>query len=208
MPPIFNKAKSYSHAQHARNKDNQRATKPIDFNIGDYVLWATVDTIQKLGKLEVTWRGPFTIVDTVSHHVFTIQHLIDGKQTNVHASRLKFYRDATMVLTKELNAHVAGQGFLFDISHLVDIRYSRQLRGFETLVHWSGFEEVDRTWEPFTRLWVDIPQVVFHFLSTFSLRNSRNRAITKALTKQHHEQIKATAMSKPSMNLDSLLRQF
>ena len=44
-----------------------------------------------LGKLEVTWRGPFEVVDMVSTHVFVICHLVDSKRRKVHTTRLKFY---------------------------------------------------------------------------------------------------------------------
>ena len=43
--------------------------------------------------MDVTWVGPYMVVDAHARQSFTVQHLITKKRRRVHASRLKFYHD-------------------------------------------------------------------------------------------------------------------
>ena len=96
-------------------------------------------------------------MDTVPTHVFVIRHLIDDKRREVHASRLKFYQDASLSISAQLQHHITSQGFTFDVSTLLDIRLNTSTRIYEVKVQWLGFEDDDISWEPFLRLLKDVP---------------------------------------------------
>ncbi|OWZ09834.1 hypothetical protein PHMEG_00017400 [Phytophthora megakarya] len=73
------------------NKKQRRGERLVNFIVGDYVLRSRVD--EKVGnKLLVTMIGPFVITRADSHS-FCVKNLITGAESDVHASRLKFYAD-------------------------------------------------------------------------------------------------------------------
>ena len=122
-------------------------------------------------------------MDTVSTHVFVIRHLIDNKRREVHASRLKFYQDASLNISTELQHHITSQGFTFDVSTLLDIRLNTSTRIYEVKVRWLGFEDDDISWEPFLRLLKDVPIMLLHFLEQFITTGSKSKALVKRLLK-------------------------
>lgn len=154
-----------------------------NFDIGDFVLWSRADSTTSLEKLQFIWRGPFQIVDTMSDHVFRIEHLTSKKQFTVHASRLKFYHDRSLNVTAELEEHVNTQGFMYTIECLNDFRWNLTSKRWEFQVLWSGFDESEATWEPFLTLLKDIPELLYMFLST----TTKKQDVTKLLRKHRKE---------------------
>ncbi|KAG3107308.1 hypothetical protein PI124_g14176 [Phytophthora idaei] len=71
-----------------RNKKNHRSAQPVNFHIGDYVLWSCVDAKVHVNKLAVKWIGPYHVVGAKANS-FDIEHMLTGATRNVHASRLK-----------------------------------------------------------------------------------------------------------------------
>ncbi|KAG3092014.1 hypothetical protein PI124_g15330 [Phytophthora idaei] len=47
--------------QTKRNKNNQRGAKPVNFHVGDYVLWSRVQAKTRVNKLSVKWVGPYRV---------------------------------------------------------------------------------------------------------------------------------------------------
>ena len=87
--------------QQLLNMEQQRVSQEVNFEIGDYVLRSRVDDKLQDDKLNVTWVGPYHVVEAHQHQAFTVQHLITKKQRRVHASRLKFYHDESLNISEQ-----------------------------------------------------------------------------------------------------------
>ncbi|OWZ19918.1 hypothetical protein PHMEG_0005743 [Phytophthora megakarya] len=71
-------------------------------------------------KLLSQWIGPFKVIE-VRPHSFVIQHLITGREYDVHSSRLKFYADSELNQTTELMELVSRQGMVLGVEAYVII---------------------------------------------------------------------------------------
>ncbi|POM60306.1 hypothetical protein PHPALM_30853 [Phytophthora palmivora] len=140
--------------QRLLNKKRERGENLVNFTEGDFVLRSRVDEKHK-NKLQVTWIGPYRVVRADAHS-FRVQHLITGEEHDVHASRLKFYADSNLNVTEELLEHVAAQGILLAVDKLKAHRWNAEIRDFEVLVAWKGFENIEDSYEPMEGLAVDI----------------------------------------------------
>ncbi|KAG2917224.1 hypothetical protein PC114_g7202 [Phytophthora cactorum] len=96
--------------QRLLNKKRERGENLVNFAVGDYVLRSRVDERQE-NKLQVTWVGPYRVVRADTHS-FTVEHLVTGELTDVHASRLKTYADDSLEVTEVLLEHVTSQGIV------------------------------------------------------------------------------------------------
>ncbi|KAE8960795.1 hypothetical protein PF011_g29976 [Phytophthora fragariae] len=150
--------------QRLLNKKRERGENVINFTEGDYVLRSRVD--EKSGnKLLVTWVGSYRVLRADAHS-FLIQHLITGAELDVHASRLKFYADASLDVTEELREHISSQGIVLAIEKLKEHRWSDQIRDYEVLVQWKGLEAIEDSYEPLTSLARDVPVLVTKYVAT------------------------------------------
>jgi hypothetical protein len=85
------KENSRRKAQETRNKHKKPVQ--VNFDIGDFVLVATVNPKD---KLESRWKGPYRIVEVINMYVFKVEHLLTRKTKEVHAVRLRFFKDAEL----------------------------------------------------------------------------------------------------------------
>ncbi|OWY93033.1 hypothetical protein PHMEG_00037716 [Phytophthora megakarya] len=145
------------------------------YDIGDYVLYADVWAHTR-AKLRVKWCSPVQVVKAVSSWIFTVKNLITGDDREVHASRIKFYNDATLDVSEDLLHHIAHNSEGHVVAEILDSRYSESEKRFELLVSWRGLSNADDSWEPATTLLEDIPVMVKHFV-----RAHRRTAETKNL---------------------------
>ena len=76
-----------------------------------------MDVAQPASKLRVTWVGPYRVVSALEHS-YVIKHLLTDQEREVHASRMKFYRDVSLNVTEELLAHVANRGMLLTVREI------------------------------------------------------------------------------------------
>ncbi|GMF44393.1 unnamed protein product [Phytophthora fragariaefolia] len=84
--------------QTRRNKSLQTGARKANFSVGDFVLRSRVDQKYQ-DKLLVRWIGPYQI-KRAGKHSFVVQHLVTGAETDVHASRLKYYGDKDYEVTE------------------------------------------------------------------------------------------------------------
>ena len=147
------------------NRKQQRRTVPIRFDIGDYVLVANVKSKITFAKLLCQWVGPFQVVGTHSPYVFRVKSLVDSSERDVHASRLQYYADSSLLVTRELKDHVSKQSLILNVEKFSDGTY-------EILVHWKGFEDIEASWEPLTVIAADVPRLVDSYLSSLSTDTS------------------------------------
>ena len=109
-------------------------------------------------KVEFLWRGPFILSDWV----FEVEDLHRTEIHIVYAQRLRFYSDKTLNVTEELLSYVENTEDTYQVDKLIDIRTSE--RSYDVLVHWLGFSESERTWEPIEQLFEDVPLTLKSFL--------------------------------------------
>ncbi|KAE9347544.1 hypothetical protein PR003_g6879 [Phytophthora rubi] len=119
--------------QALRYRSRRHYEQPVNFSIGDYVLRSRVDEKLHANKLGVTWVGPYRVTGATEYY-FTVEHLVTGKFTNVHPSRLKHYADSSLNVSAELIDHVASQGTLLAVEALADHRYNTSMKVFEIKV--------------------------------------------------------------------------
>ena len=153
------------------NRKQQRRTVPIRFDIGDYVLVANVKSKITFAKLLCQWVGPFQVVGTHSPYVFRVKSLVDSSERDVHASRLQYYADSSLLVTRELKDHVSKQGLILNVEKFSDHRLLAD-GTYEILVHWKGFEDMEASWEPLTVIAADVPRLVDSYLSSLSTDTS------------------------------------
>ncbi|KAK1943264.1 hypothetical protein P3T76_004660 [Phytophthora citrophthora] len=136
--------------QMERNKKGHNGAKKVNFSLGDFVLRSRVDQKHQ-DKLLV-----YQIV-RADVHSFVVRHLITGAETDVHASRLKYYADKSYQVTEEVLEHVASQGIVLAVDELKEHRWCTAKKGCEILVSWRGLEPIEDSWEPLQSLGKDIP---------------------------------------------------
>jgi len=55
-------------------------------------------------------------------HSFAVKHLVTGAESDVHASRLKYYADKGFAVAVEVIEHVASQGIALAVAELKEHR--------------------------------------------------------------------------------------
>ncbi|KAE8908713.1 hypothetical protein PF001_g4709 [Phytophthora fragariae] len=130
-----------------------------NFSVSDYVLWSRVDSRLRGGKLLVLWVGPFRVTEARPHS-FMVQNLLNGKEYEVHGSRLKFFQDSSLNVSEELVEHVANQGIVLGVEAIVGHRINPDTAKKELLVSWTGLEAIENSWEPLEVMLHDVPTKV------------------------------------------------
>ncbi|POM74205.1 Hypothetical protein PHPALM_8875, partial [Phytophthora palmivora] len=124
----------------------KKYSRKANFSVGDYVLRSRVDQKHQ-DQLLVTWIGPHQIV-RADVHSFVARYLVTGAETDVHASRLKYYADKNYKVTEDVREHVASQGVVLAVSKLWEHRWCSAKKSYEVLVSWKGLESIEDSWEP------------------------------------------------------------
>ena len=101
--------------------------------------------------------------------VFEVSDLHHTEKHIVHAQRLRFYSDSTLNVTEELLTYVQNSADVYQVDRLLDIRPSE--RSYDVLVHWLGFSEKERSWEPIEQLYEDVPLTLQNFLEQKGMKH-------------------------------------
>jgi Chromo (CHRromatin Organisation MOdifier) domain len=81
--------------------------------------------------------------------------------------RLRIYKYKELNVTAELaQAAEHNDHQLYVVSKILDARYNEQEIFHELLVAWSGFPVEEATWEPFSVMAVDVPEMVAKFIES------------------------------------------
>eukprot|EP00736_Rhodelphis_marinus_P010118 Rmarinus@m.1923 len=146
-----------------RDKKNEayrlKSSVMVEFATGDYVL---VYRVVMPSKLNVRWQGPYQVTDTVSPWVFRVKHLVSLEELTVHASRMRYFDNASLDVTEELRAIAGHIQTEYVPERIVSWREDGGSLFFE--VHWKGFEEAEATFEPFEQLKEDVPELLCAYL--------------------------------------------
>jgi hypothetical protein len=149
-------------------------TQYVNWELGDFVLVARVSKAAR-NKLVANWRGPMKVVDTVNEWVYRVKDIITGHEMVVHAERLRYYSDAMLSITQPLKEIMAHDGAGFIVKQFGGVRYHSG--EWQVLVHWLGFEDDEASWEPFMKVYQDVPKKVASYLRKGKLRRVDREAL-------------------------------
>jgi Chromo (CHRromatin Organisation MOdifier) domain len=120
-----------------------------------------------VSKLQVKWKGPRRVASVESDYVFIVENLLTKELKTEHATRLRFYEDKELNVTAELaQAAEHNDHKLYVVSKILDARYNEQEMFHELLIAWRGFFVREATWEPYSVMAVDVPDMVAKFMET------------------------------------------
>jgi DNA-binding transcriptional ArsR family regulator len=95
-------------AKRAKERDRRNAqpkARAIQLDVGDYVLVGSV--LRRRSKLQIRWLGPRRVVQAITDWIFMVEDLTDSKQSTHHVSRLKLFAAKDLLVTQDLQVHVA-----------------------------------------------------------------------------------------------------
>ena len=98
-------------------------------------------------KLQVIWKDPIRVINTVSPQVFVVEDLVSNNIHKIHSQRLRFYCDASLAVTHELVTKIKHDSGLFEVARLKEHRFSHWR--WELLVQWLRFNTInlmDKQW--------------------------------------------------------------
>jgi hypothetical protein len=102
-----------------------------------------------------------------SDYVFAVKNLLTKELKAAHATRLRFYKDKELNVTSELPQSAEHNDYqLYVVSKIVDARYNEQEMFHEFLVARRSFPVREATWEPFSVMAVDFPDMVAKFMDS------------------------------------------
>jgi hypothetical protein len=108
-----------------KHNDKSHVRSP-NFQVGDYVLF-TEQRKSGMSKLQVKWKGPRRVASMESDYVFVVENLLTKELKAEHATRMRFYHDKELHVTKELDqATDHNDHQLFVVSKILNARYNEQ----------------------------------------------------------------------------------
>jgi Chromo (CHRromatin Organisation MOdifier) domain len=148
-----------------KHNDKTHVRSP-NFQVGDYVLVAK-HRRSGVSKLQVKWKGPRRVASVESDYVFVVENLLTKELKAAHATRLRFYKNKDLSVTAELAQAVEHNDHkLYVLSKILDASYNEQEMFLEFLVAWRGFPVGGATWEPYSVMAVDFPDMVAKFMKS------------------------------------------
>jgi hypothetical protein len=146
-----------------RKLRNKRLTRKANFDLGDYVLVATV---HRKDKLESKWKGPQKITKVINDQVFEVEDLLTGNRKEVHYVRLKHFEDSE--IDSNVKEHIQFHTSSYEVEKILSSRISKGQQ--EVLVQWRGFSIEEATWEPSEVIKEDVPELYERF---YAMNESR-----------------------------------
>jgi hypothetical protein len=142
-----------------KHNDKTHVRSP-SFQVGGYVL---VAEHRKGGtsKLLIKWKGPSRVASVESDYVFVVENLLTKELIAAHETRLRFYKEKELNVTAELSqAAEKNDHQLYLVSNILDARYNEQEMFHELLVAWRGLPVGETTWDPYSVMATDVPDMV------------------------------------------------
>ena len=140
-----------------RKKAREHASRGClpNFENGDYVLVARSD-FHAGEKLCLRWRGPRRVKKALSNYVYQVEDLRNGQLDDVHASRLKLFRDSE-IDEVAIMSHVLQSETGMLVSRLMALEEHSD--SLFVRIRWKGLENTEDTLEPIARVHEDVPQL-------------------------------------------------
>jgi hypothetical protein len=119
-------------------------------------------------KLQVKRKGPRRVASVESDYVFVVENLLTKKLKAAHATRLRFCKNRELDVTAKLaQAAEHNNHQLYVVSKIIDARYNEQEMLHELLVALRGFPVGEATWEPYSVMAVDVPDMMAKFMESY-----------------------------------------
>jgi hypothetical protein len=136
-----------------------RRTRSPNFQVCDFVL-ATEHRKSGASKLRMKWKGPRRIVSVQSDYVFFVENLLSKELRAAYATRLRFYEDKELNVTAELaQAAELRNHQLYVLTKILGANHNEQEMFHELLVAWHCFPVGEATWEPYSVVIEDVPEM-------------------------------------------------
>ena len=164
-----------------KRRKSSRSTKPINFEIGDYVLIAKVKSKVR-SKLDVVWSGPRKITKVINDHVYEVQDLVDKSTDTVHAERMRYYSDDTLDVSESLIEQLVHDDTGYIVDGIHDIR--RNGDSFDVLVRCLGFGETEDSWEDLFGLAAQVPAIVKNYITSSACPDDHRQDVMTTLRKR------------------------
>jgi hypothetical protein len=129
-----------------RRRERKKQPPPPNFEVGDFVLKATVADVGR-SKLHVVWKGPMREVQTKSPWVLEVEDLVTKMVSEVHVSRLRFYAYKMLDVTEDLLSQVAHRQEGHGVEKFLGVRRDKSAARFEVRIKWRGLEDSESSWE-------------------------------------------------------------
>ena len=100
----------------------QDVEQAVNFAVGDWVQVARVVTHVNSDKLTPVWQGPVRVHKIISDYRYVVQDETSKKFREVHAARMRYYADGSVVLAPEILDHIAGAKDGYEIDRIHDFR--------------------------------------------------------------------------------------
>jgi Chromo (CHRromatin Organisation MOdifier) domain len=102
-----------------------------------------------------------------SDYVFVLENLLTKKLKAANATRLRFYKDKELNVTAELAQAAEHKDHqLYVVSKIPDARYNEQEMFYKFQVAWRGFPVGEATWESYSAMAADVPDMVAKFMES------------------------------------------
>ena len=146
--------------------DQRRRSEDI-MQVGDMV-WLSMDNIKTtrpMKKLDYQWSGPFKILERIKDTAYKLDLPKTMRIHNIfHPSKLKKYDNKNAPPRAHVQPPLALVIEDQEFHHIEVILDSRRMgRSIQYLVHWAGYGVNDQTWEPYSTLNEDAPDMIQEF---------------------------------------------
>jgi hypothetical protein len=99
--------------------------------------------------------------------VFVLENLLTKELKPAHATRLRFYKEKDLNVAAELAQAVEhNEHQLYVVSKILDARYNEQEMFHELLVAWRGSPVGEATWDSYSVMTVNVPDMVAKFMES------------------------------------------
>lgn len=143
-------------AEHRRQSREAASKGQLpNFTEGDYVLVARSD-FHAGEKLCLRWRGPRRVRKALNDFVYQVEDLRNGQLDDIHASRLKLFRDRE-IDEKAIMSHVLQSETGMVVSRLLSLEDCPD--GLHVRIRWKGLGNNEDSLEPIARVSEDVPQL-------------------------------------------------
>jgi hypothetical protein len=116
-------------------------------------------------KLTLVWKGPYQVDKVFDNHTLRVTSLINGCQFITHVTRTRFYQDAMLQTSEDLQ--VAAQ-FNNTVEFVIDkfgpLSNDKITGEICVLTSWCEFGEAENTVEPIYEKWIDVPHMLKNHL--------------------------------------------
>jgi hypothetical protein len=121
-----------------------------------------------VSKLQrVKWKGPRRVASVESDYVFVVENLLTKELKAARATRLRLCNDKELNITEELSQVAEHNDHQLNVVlKILDARYNEQERFHELMVAWRCFPVGEATWERYSVMAVDVPEMVAKFLES------------------------------------------